>query len=64
MCSIKENCFIGVNASIADNVIIARDNFIALGSVINKNTEENKIYRGNPAVVANVSAKRFCGVDE
>ncbi len=63
-CEIKENSFVGVNSSIADNIIIEKDNFVALGSVINKNTEENKVYRGNPAVAANVSAKRFCGVDE
>jgi sugar O-acyltransferase (sialic acid O-acetyltransferase NeuD family) len=63
-CEVKEYCFIGVNSTIADNIVIEKDNFIALGSVINKNTEENKIYRGNPAVAATVSAKRFCKVKE
>lgn len=63
-CEIGENTFMGVNSCIADNVKIARDNFIALGSVINKNTEENKIYRGNPAEAAKISAKKFCKVGE
>ncbi|WP_241993655.1 acetyltransferase [Helicobacter sp. MIT 05-5293] len=61
-CEIGENTFIGVNSCIADNVKIARDNFIALGSVINKNTEENTIYRGNPAEAAKIPAKKFCKV--
>lgn len=63
-CEIDENTFIGVNASIADYVKVAKDNFIGLGTVINKNTEENKIYTGNPAVDSRVSAKKFCRVKE
>lgn len=61
-CEIGENTFIGVNTCIADNVKIARDNFLALGSVINKNTEEDKVYRGNPAEASKISAKKFCKV--
>ncbi len=63
-CEIGENTFIGVNSCIADGVKIAKDNFIALGSVINKDTEENKIYRGNPAEASKISAKKFCKVKE
>lgn len=63
-CEIGHNTFIGVNASIADNVKVAPDNFIAMGCVINKNTEENKIYKGNPAAAASISAKYFCNVKE
>lgn len=63
-CEIGRNTFIGVNASIADNVKVAPDNFIAMGCVINKNTEENKIYKGNPAAAAAISAKYFCNVKE
>ncbi|MCV3429706.1 acetyltransferase [Campylobacter lari] len=63
-CTIGENTFIGVNSSIADNIKIAKNNFIALGTVINKNTEENKIYRGNPAEPSKISAKKFCKVEE
>ncbi|EOZ2160178.1 acetyltransferase [Campylobacter coli] len=63
-CEIGENTFMGVNSCIADGVKIAKDNFIALGSVINKDTEENKIYRGNPAEASKISAKKFCKVKE
>lgn len=63
-CEVGENTFMGVNSCVADSVTIAKDNFIALGSVINKNTEENKIYRGNPAEASKISAKKFCKVKD
>lgn len=63
-CEIGENTFIGVNSCIADNIKVAKDNFIALGSVVNKNTEEDKIYRGNPAEASKIPAKKFCKVKE
>ena len=61
---IGKNCFIGVNSSIADNVQIADDNYIGLASVVNKNTEENSVYTGNPAVKSAVSAKRLSKVKD
>ena len=48
-CEVGENCFLGVNSSIANNVKIARDNLIGMGAVITKDTEERKVYVGNPA---------------
>ena len=63
-CEIGKNTFMGVNSCVADNVKVAKDNFIGLGSVINKNTEENKIYRGNPAEASKIPAKKFCKVKE
>lgn len=61
-CEIGENSFLGVNCTVADNIKIARDNFIAMGAVIAKNTEENRIYRGNPAEAEKIPATRFCKV--
>jgi sugar O-acyltransferase (sialic acid O-acetyltransferase NeuD family) len=58
-CDIGDNSFIGVNSTIADGISIAEDNFIGLGSVINKNTEANKIYTGNPAVASIVPATKM-----
>ena len=63
-CEVGKNTFIGVNSSVADGVKIAKDNFITMGAVINKNTVENSIYKGNPAIVAPISAKKFCRVKE
>jgi sugar O-acyltransferase (sialic acid O-acetyltransferase NeuD family) len=61
-CEIEENCFIGVNASIANNLKVAKDNLIGLGCVINKSTEENKVYMGNPGVIVSVPAKKLMKV--
>lgn len=47
-CEVGENCFLGVNSSVANNVRIARDCVIGMGAVIHKDTEERKVYIGNP----------------
>lgn len=46
---IGEHSFLGINASVIDNVEISDDCFIAAGSVVNRNTESNGVYSGNPA---------------
>ncbi|HEV7699983.1 MAG TPA: acetyltransferase [Pyrinomonadaceae bacterium] len=48
-CDVGEYSFLGVNSSVANDVVIARDNLIAMGAVIHKSTEPRKIYKGNPA---------------
>jgi sugar O-acyltransferase (sialic acid O-acetyltransferase NeuD family) len=62
-CTIGTNSFVGVNACFADNVTIARDNFIAMGAVVHKSTEADSVYMGNPAQKRDISALRFCKVD-
>jgi sugar O-acyltransferase (sialic acid O-acetyltransferase NeuD family) len=47
-CEVGENCFLGVNSSVANNVKIARDCLIGMGAVIHKDTDERKVYVGNP----------------
>jgi sugar O-acyltransferase (sialic acid O-acetyltransferase NeuD family) len=61
-CEIEENTFMGVNSCVADYIKIAKDNFVGLGTVINKDTEENSVYTGNPAEKSKVSANRLCKV--
>jgi sugar O-acyltransferase (sialic acid O-acetyltransferase NeuD family) len=61
-CNIGKNCFIGVNAAIADGTVIADDCFIGMGAVINKDTESDKVYIGNPAVASSISATRLTKV--
>lgn len=63
-CSIGESSFLGVNATLADEVSIAKDNFICAGAIVGESTEENQIYRGAPSAVAKVSARRFLRVSE
>ncbi len=48
-CEIGENCFLGVNTSVNEEVKIARDCITGSGAVIIKDTEEGKVYVGNPA---------------
>jgi sugar O-acyltransferase (sialic acid O-acetyltransferase NeuD family) len=61
-CEVGENAFIGVNSSVADHVKIAPDNFIAMATAINQDTEPDSVYSGNPAEKRKISAKRFCKV--
>ena len=48
-CEIGENCFLGVNSCVGDNMKIARDCIIGAGAVVIADTEEGKVYVGNPA---------------
>lgn len=47
-CDVGESCFLGVNSCIANNVAIGNDCLIGMGAVVNKNTEERKVYVGAP----------------
>ena len=62
-CTVGENSFLGVNASVANNVNIASDNFVAMSAAIIKDTEENSVYKGVPAKKSDISALKFCKVD-
>jgi sugar O-acyltransferase (sialic acid O-acetyltransferase NeuD family) len=63
-CEVGENCYLGVNSTVANNVKVANDCFIDAGTVILKDTEQGKIYRGNPAEAAKVGSLRFFRVRE
>lgn len=59
-CKIGESSYLGVNCSIADKVIVAKDNFIAMNATVNKNTKENGLYIGSPAKIAGIGALEYC----
>jgi sugar O-acyltransferase (sialic acid O-acetyltransferase NeuD family) len=61
-CRIGARSFVGVNASLAHQVQVAPDNFIAMGAAVTASTEPDSIYMGVPAVRRPISAKRFCRV--
>ena len=48
-CEVGEQCFLGVNSCLGDNLRIARDCIIGAGAVVIRDTEEGKVYVGNPA---------------
>ncbi len=56
---IGESSFIGVNATIANNVTVGRDNWIGPGVVISKDTQPDSLYGPPPAEPSRVTATRF-----
>jgi len=46
---IKENCFIGMNATILPNVTIGPDAIVGAGSIVTKDVPPGAIVAGNPA---------------
>lgn len=58
-CEIGESSFLGVNTTIADRVKLGRDTFTRPATVLMKNTEDNTMYEGNPAVALKVPPRRF-----
>jgi sugar O-acyltransferase (sialic acid O-acetyltransferase NeuD family) len=58
-CEVGENCFLGVNSCVADKVKIAKDCIVGAGAVVLKDTEEAKVYRGNPAGPSRISSLKI-----
>jgi sugar O-acyltransferase (sialic acid O-acetyltransferase NeuD family) len=57
---IGERSFIGINTSIIDYAKVAEDCFVGANTLINKNTDPNSIYTGNPGVKnMKVSASKY-----
>jgi sugar O-acyltransferase (sialic acid O-acetyltransferase NeuD family) len=58
--TIGSRSFLGVNATVIDYVNVAEDCFVTAGAVINRETQSNGIYSGNPATVnQRVSALKY-----
>lgn len=63
-CDIGDNTFIGVNATLSNNVAVARDNWIGLGVVIVRNTQPNQLFKGEQSEPAKIPALHFFKVKE
>lgn len=48
-CLIKENCFIGLNATTKNRIVIGENTVIGMGSVVTQNVDDNMTVFGNPA---------------
>ena len=62
-CKIGAYSFVGVNAAFTDGITVGQDNFIGMGTIVNKNTQPDEFYSGAPMNLRKVSATKFCKVD-
>jgi len=49
ICLIKKYCYLGVNSSLKDNIVLEEGSVIGMSASVTKNTEQNSIYIGIPA---------------
>lgn len=63
-CNIGRSTFIGVNATLANNVTIGEDNWVGIGVTIVKDTEANQLFKGEQPEPTKISATRFFKVKE
>lgn len=63
-CKIGCNSFLGVNATLANNVTIGEDNWIGIGVTIVRDTEPNQLFKGEQPEPTKISATRFFKVKE
>lgn len=63
-CTIGENCFLGVNSTIINNIRVAKDCFIGAGALIQKDTEEGKVYQTAGTEASKVGSLRLFRVKE
>jgi sugar O-acyltransferase (sialic acid O-acetyltransferase NeuD family) len=58
-CVVGKNSFLGVNSTMANNVVVGEDNWIGPGVTIMRNTEPNLLIRIEQPEPATVSSRRF-----
>jgi carbonic anhydrase/acetyltransferase-like protein (isoleucine patch superfamily) len=63
-CEIGQNTFIGVNATLANNVSIGENNWVGIGVTITQSSGSNMLFNGEQSVPSKVPALRFFRVNE
>ncbi len=58
-CRIGAHSFLGVNATVANNVVVGRDNWVGPNTVLMKDTADGALFRTEQPEAARVSAPRF-----
>lgn len=58
-CRVGESSFLGVNATIANNVTLGRDNWLGPNTVVMKDTADGALFRAEQPEPARVNALRF-----
>jgi len=59
---IESHCFLGVNATLRDHIVIARECVISPGAIILKDTVEKGVYVGAAAELSKVPSDRLRGL--
>ena len=47
-CIVEDYCFLGVNSTIRDSIVLAEGTLVAMSTSITKSTEHWGVYIGNP----------------
>lgn len=63
-CKVGRNTFMGVNATMANNITVSEDNWIGPGVTIIKDTDPGQLFKGEQPETAKISALRFFKVKE
>lgn len=63
-CRVGAGSFLGVNATLANNVTLGRDNWIGPGCVITQDTEAGQLFRPAEAALASATTWRFFRLPE
>lgn len=63
-CEIGENCFLGVNSTVINNITMAKDCFVGAGALIQKDTEEGKVYQAAGTEPSRVGTLRLFRIRE
>ncbi len=53
---VQDNCFIGMNATIAQNVKVGKNAIIGMGCSISSNVSPNSVYSAKGTVKRNISS--------
>lgn len=48
-CEVKKYCWLGVNSTLRDHIVLEEGTFVAMATSVHKNTKPYKMYFGNPA---------------
>jgi sugar O-acyltransferase (sialic acid O-acetyltransferase NeuD family) len=57
--TIEPNCFLGINATIRDEIRVARETLVGAGAIITKNTQEKGVYVPAKSELLQISSDRL-----
>jgi sugar O-acyltransferase (sialic acid O-acetyltransferase NeuD family) len=63
-CRIGPGSFVGVNATLSNNVTIGADNWVGLGVTVVKDSPPNTLFKGVQAEIAKIGAREYFKVPE